>query len=338
MKKLQKIDPFIITLVCAGLSAIALRAYALLTSFNNITMHFDDKTAIGIGSGVVILAIIAFLSYLFIGEKEVDLIAKNDNAASYIPAGMVCISLLFMAVEKLIFSIGGYAAKELRILMIVSAALALLSVISFFVSIFVEKKESLFKAAFSLSIVFFLDIYAAYLFYNTTVHPTNSPNKTVDQMAYIFAAVFFLFETRIPLGRAMWKPYVSLGLIATLLTAYSSIPSILVYIINGYQVSDSIIESVLTLALSVFIFSRVYQTKSLTPNQECEAVSSILAMSKMRDEELESQRKDSRARINNKEENDDAEDATNYTFDIPFEENESAENGEDIDITNSQSE
>ena len=337
MKKLQKIDPFIITLVCAGLSAITLRAYALLTSFNNITMHFEDKTAIYIGGGIVVLAIIAFLSYLFVGEKDVDLMAKNDNAASYIPAGIVCISLLFMGVKNLISGIYGYSSQVLSTLMIISAVLALLSAISFFVSIFVEKKESLFKAAFSLSIVFFLAIYAAYLFYNTTVHPTNSPNKIVDQMAYIFAAVFFLFETRIPLGRAMWKPYISVGLIATLLTAYSAIPSILVYIINGYQVSDSIIESVLTLALSVFIFSRVYQTKSLTPNQECEAVSSILAMSKMRDEELESQRKDSRARINNKEENDDAEDATNYTFDIPFEDSKPAESSEDIDITNSQS-
>ena len=338
MKKLRTIDFYLIPLVFAGITSVILRTYALLASFNAISMHFDDKTAIGFAGGIVIVAIAGFLSYLFLGDKETSLIARSDNAASYIPAGIVCTALLFMGVRNIEMGIDGYPEGILRTLSLVSAILAFLSVGSFFISIFVEKNESLVKAAFSLSIVFFLAVYATFLFFNRQTHPTNSPNKVIDQMAYISSAIFFLFESRIPLGRAKWRPYVAFGLIATLLTAYSAIPSIIVYLLTGgYLVSESIFENALSLALSLFIFSKVIQTKSLTQDVECPEAGSIILMSKIREEEIENQRKLSRAN-NNKVENDDAHDASNYTFDIPYVDssNEVTTNDADIDISKSE--
>lgn len=338
MKKLRKIDLYIIPLVFCAIASISLRTYALLTSFNSVSMHFDEKTAISFGTAIVVLAVIGFASYLFLGEKEKDLIPRNDNAASFIPAGIVSTALLFMGVKNIGLGFGGYPAGVLRTLALLSAILAFLSVGAFFLSIFIEKKNDTYKAAFGLCIVFFLAIYASLLFFNKQTHPTNSPNKLVDQMAYVFAALFFLYESRIPLGRAKWRPYVTFGLIATLLTAYSAIPSLIVYAVNGYVVSDSIIESVLSLTISVFIFSKVLQTRWLTLNAECPAAKSIVAMAKMREEELENQRKLSRAQENNKEENDDTEDASNYTFDIPYVEPTTEFNPDDASIDLSQSE
>ena len=137
-------------------------------------------------------------------------------------------------------------------------------------------------------------------------------------MAYLSAALFFLYESRVSLGRAKWRPYVSFGLIAALLTAYSAIPSLIVYAVNGYLVSNSIVESVLSLTLSFFIFSQVYQSKNLTPNIECTETQSIVLMSQMREQELENLRNTSHAQDNNNEENDEADDVSNYTFDIPY--------------------
>lgn len=339
MKTLRKIDMYIIPLIFASIAGIILRTYALFTSFNSTTMHYDNKIAIGFAVGIVVISVIGFMSYLFLGEKEADLIAKSGNAASFIPAGIVSTALLFMGVKNfgLAFS-GGLPDNRLPALAILSAILALLSVGSFFLSIFIEKNLNNYKASFSLSIVFFLAIYACMLFFNTSIHPTNSPNKIIDQMAYVSAAIFFLYEARIPLGRTQWRPYVAFGLIATLLTAFSAIPSLIVYAYNGYIVSDSIIESLLTLALSIFIFSKVLQTRGLTENTESPAVSSIVTMARMREEELENQRKLSRARNNNKEENDETEDASNYTFDIPYVENTAEINPNDASIDLSQSE
>ena len=338
MKKLRTIDLCLIPLVFAGITTAILRMHALLTSFNRITLHFDDKTVIGFANGLLIVTIIGFLTYLFLSNEETSLIARNNNAASYIPAGIVCTALLFMGVRNIEMGIDGYPEGILRTLSLVSAILAFLSVGSFFISIFVEKNESLVKAAFSLSIVFFLAVYATFLFFNRQTHPTNSPNKVIDQMAYISSAIFFLFESRIPLGRAKWRPYVAFGLIATLLTAYSAIPSIIVYLLTGgYLVSESIFENALSLALSLFIFSKVIQTQSLTQDVECPEAGSIILMSKIREEEIENQRKLSRAN-NNKVESDDTQDASNYTFDLPYVDSTGEINQNDADIDISQSE
>ena len=339
MKTLRKLDMYVIPLIFAALASILLRSYALIIDFNDSSMHFNDKTAIGFAVGIVVIAVIGFVSYMFFGEKEADLIAKSGNAASFIPAGIVSTALLFMGFKNFGTLFEANAPKgTLSTLTILSAILAFLSVVSFFLSIFIEKNENHYKAAFSLSIVMFLAIYSAMLFFNTKIHPTNSPNKIIDQMAYISSAIFFLFESRIPLGRAKWRPYVTFGLIATLLTAFSAIPALIFYAAEGYVISDSIIESLLTLTLSFFIFSKVLQTGGLTENAESFAVSSIVTMARMREEELENQRKLARAYNINKEEKDDTEDASNYTFDIPYVESTTDINPNDASIDLSKSE
>ncbi len=319
MKKLKRIDLYTIPLFIVAAAAITLRTVALFTSFNSLTMHFDDKVAITISNVLVALGVIGFASYLFLGEKERELITRSDNARSYIPAGLVSIAMVFLGANCFSLSLGGrYPIGPLPALSIVCALLAFLSAASFFLSVFIERSQHLYKAAFSLSIVFCLAIYAIILFFDKQTHPTNSPNKLVDQFAYISAALFFLFESRIPLGRAKWRGYVATGLVAILLCAYSSVPSLIVYAVNGYLVSNSIIESVLTLAMAIFICSKVLQTRSLTPAGECDAAKSISILAALRREKMEDGRKDSRAHaFNNNVENDDAENTDNYTFDIP---------------------
>ncbi len=319
MKKLRRIDLYTIPLIFVAAAAVTLRTVALFTAFNSVTMHFDNKVAITIASILVALGVIGFASYLFLGEKEQELIARSDNARSYIPAGLVSIALLFLGAHCIGMSLSGrYPAGTLTLLPLICALLAFLSAASFFLSVFIERNQDLYKAAFSLSVVFCLAIYSIILFFNKETHPTNSPNKLVDQFAYISAALFFLFETRINLGRAKWRGYVASGLAATLFCAYSSVPSLILYAANGYTVSANITESVLTLALAVFICSKVLQIRGLTPAGECDAVRSISSLAQLRREEIEESRKASRAHaINNNVENDDTEDASNYTFDIP---------------------
>ncbi len=319
MKKIKIIDWYIIALLLGGISAVALRSYALLNDFNRITLHFENSPAATIGGLITVFGVLLFMSYSVLAKKECGLIARTDNAATYIPAGIVSVALLFMGIERFQkISALSQQGRLVKYLAVLTAILAILSVASFFVSIFLDKKHNIFKAAFSLSIVFFLAFYAALLFFTKDGHPTNSPNRIVDQMTYLFSATFFLFETRIHLGRAKWRLYVSFGLAATLLCFFSSIPSIITYIIDGYTVSTSIIESVLSLTLALFIASRVFQTKNLTPDAECSAAKSISALATFREEQMNEERKLSRAQENNNVEIEHTQDASNYTFDIPY--------------------
>lgn len=350
MKKLKTIDIYTIPLFFVAVATVVLRSFALLTSFNPESMHFDEKTAITVSSVILAVAVLGFLSYLIFGEKETDLVVKNNGAASYIPAGIVSTALTFMGAHNMYMCFtGGYSMQVqlmgfevnlLSTMAFICGLLAFLSVGAFFLSIFIEKNDNIYKSAFSLSIVFFLALYALLLYFDKQEHPTNSPNRFVDEMAYLSAALFFLFEARIPLGRTKWRGYVAFGLIATLLCTYSSIPAIILYFANdGYTISESIIESILTLTLAIYALSKVLRFKRLTPDTECDTAKSIRILASMREDEIEENRKLSRAQESINEENDDAEDASNYTFNIPYIDSNTDLSQDDatIDLTNDKS-
>ena len=319
MKKLKLIDVYVIILTLAAISSVILRSLALINDFDSLTMQFSNSICATVGNWIVILSTLSFGAYLFLNKDKTDLIEKTDNAASFIPAGIVSTALLFMGVH-LIKEMNNHRTPILRPLLIFAALLALLSVGAFFLSIFIEQKNSMMKASFSISIVIFLALYSCYLYFNKEIHPTNSPNKVIDQMAYLFSAVFFLYESRLTIGRAKWRGYVAFGLMASLSCIYSSLPALVLYTLNGYSISDSLFESVVTLALAIYITSKVVQTKSLTPNTECETARNIAALAEMRQEEIDALHRSSHARDNNNmvENDDHSDDVSNYTFDIPY--------------------
>ena len=90
---------------------------------------------------------------------------------------------------------------------------------------------------------------------------------------------------------------------------------------DNYVVSDSLIESILTLAIGLYIGSKVLQSKNLPTNAECKEAKNITTLAALREEEIEEQRRLAHERnIINKEEKETTEDASNYTFDIPVQE------------------
>ena len=132
MKNLKMLDISAIPLIFLCPSVIILRTFALLTSFNSVTMHFDDKLAITVASWLVLISVIGFFTYLFFGEKEGELIAKTDNAASYIPAGIVSTAMMFLGVHNIKMSFGGYPTGIISTISLICGILAFLSVASFF--------------------------------------------------------------------------------------------------------------------------------------------------------------------------------------------------------------
>ena len=94
-------------------------------------------------------------------------------------------------------------------------------------------------------------------------------------MAFIFSSIFFLYEARISLGREMWRTYTVFGLIAASLTAYTSIPAIITYYVNGEIVSNtgyrsiaSIEEYLLLLAVFIYILARLFLTSTLMEKRD----------------------------------------------------------------------
>ena len=285
------------------LLSVSFRVSALFTNFNSETGFFDGKILINIASAIVTAGSIFMFTYAFRGSKKYKLIADFSTPATYVPTGVLSVAMIFFAALSWIqkrnsgFSIKGFmalpnssvqglfkyiASNMAGFVLTLIVPLACLSVGYFILNACVLERASTARAFFGITNVLFLAFYASFLYFDTATLARNAPNKIVDQMAFLFAALFFLYEIRISLGREKWNLYIAFGFIAALLTAYSSIPSLILYFVSGSTVSNNIQENVLSFALLVFIISRIILAAFLKEDCESESISAIKEYSKER--------------------------------------------------------
>jgi len=302
--------PVFVVLLTASL---VLRTVALFLDFNFDTGYFIEKTLSSISDYITVAACIFFLTYIFTARRDMKLIPDFTSPATYVPTGIVTAALAFVIcvliqkaryIKEYIDVLGGYAPnykpaleemalqRRFLIIVVVTAVFAVLSIVHFVLTALIEKNSSTKRAAYGIFTVLFLSIYGLYLYFDPNL-PINVPNKILDQMVYLLAAVFFLYETRLSLGREKWRPYIAFGFISSFVGFYSSLPAIIVYfgkgevLANGvYQteiVANSIYESVLTFALSAFILSRILLTGELIEDKPSATVASLLQFADARD-------------------------------------------------------
>ncbi len=314
MKNSQKhLRIYLLATFAVILASTVLRTVAILTELDFSSGYFEGKVIIHIANAFVAAMSLLSITYFAIAKKT-QLVASFNNAATYVPSGLVAIALICISVELLASGIGSKNGTAMGFL---AALLALVSVAHFLYNALIVKKESTLRAWFSLATIIFLAAYAAYLYFDVSL-PLNSPNRIVDILAFLFAAMFFLFETRISLGRDAWRAYISFGLIASLITAYSSIPSIITYFVRGEVISNSISESALTFTLFIFITARLLLISELKEGERSEISTLVGEMAEWRKEEIK-ENIASRAQIDFNEEKDEDE-VINYTMDIPYSE------------------
>ena len=86
--------------------------------------------------------------------------------------------------------------------------------------------------------------------------------------------------------REAWRPYIAFGFIAAAIAAYSAIPALILYVIGGKTVSNSVYEIALTLALFVFILSRVLLTGELIEDKRSPIAAAFIENAEKREQEL----------------------------------------------------
>ena len=282
------------TLLGTILLSVAFRTAAIFANFNTETGFFDEKILINFASWIVICGSVFMFTYAFTGSKKNKLIADFSTPATYVPTGALSVAMIFFAVATAIkssktdFSIRQfmalpgvtpadlteYISKNMANLVLsIMAPMACLAIGYFILTACVLRRSSSIRAFLGTMNVLFLAFYTSYLYFDSTsTLARNAPNKIVDQMAFLFAALFFLYEIRISLGREKWNLYIAFGFVASALTAYSSIPSLAFYFIDGSAVSNSPEENVLCFALFVFITSRLTLAAFLKEDKESESV------------------------------------------------------------------
>ena len=285
-EKRHRLGIYLPTLIFAILACVTLRTVACLTELNFKTGYFDGKVLITVAGYLALAFSVLFLSYAPLAPKNEKLIASFSTPATYIPSGAVCVALIFFAINLINGQPSGTLGNYMPAFVKIIGILSLLMIIHLILTAFITEAPSVLRAGFGLCAVLALAFYSAYLYFSSKL-PLNAPNKIVDQMAFIFSSVFFLYETRISLKRERWNLYISFGLIAALLTAYSSIPSLIVYLTKGAVISDSIYETAFCFALFLFIAARLALASSIPNDEESEFIKNLKASSDKKAEELE---------------------------------------------------
>ncbi len=286
--------------------AVAFRTTATLSGFDfesGVTglIYYKSGALIGVANWTAVAAIVLSLSFIFIA-RGFNPRVSFDSPFTYVPSGAVATALIFISANML-YSVresagsllSGKALTFPNILLLLLATLGIAAAVNFSLNLFSEKVRSTARAAFSILTALFLAGYAAFLYFDSSL-PKNAPTRIVDEMAYLFTAVFFLYETRISLGRRLMRAYVSFGLSAMLLCAYSSIPTLIVYLTKGAMISYSLAECVLTLSLFVYILLRLSILLFSGEDKKNPITEAIEAMAKERQTEICERREELRAR------------------------------------------
>ncbi len=301
--------------VIALLFSVTARCVATFLYYDVESFHYTSNALINAANITVSAASLIMLTYMLAAKRDMRLIPDFTTPATYIPTGMAALTLLFFAksfIDKAISAFGevGGINRSFLLTSLVSAAVAVLSVLSiihFVLTALDERSQSAERAKFGFSTVMLFAIYSIYLYFDSSM-PINAPAKITDQVAYMLTAVFFLYETRLSIGREKWRAYISFGFIASLLTAYSSIPSIIIYIADGTVISNSIYESALTFALFIFITARLFLTSELTRDEISETAAALIGAAEARELELSHEEPEAT-------DDGDAEDKGQITFD-----------------------
>ena len=273
---------------------VTLRTLACLGDMNYRTGYFSDKLLINVANCIAAAACVISLLFCFFGKNKKKYRLNMHSPLIYVPAGTVSVALIFFAASSIhtlvklpgaFFSTETFSSTE-NILLALVSVLALVSLAYFMIESIFDKQKSAERGAAGLVMVLFLTLLAAYTYFSKNM-PINSHVKITDQLAYIFAAVFFLYECRMALDRDRWSAYVAVGGIAAILTAYSSIPALVVYAAKGEVISSSISENVLGLGICLLIVARLILLILSPEDKKSETADAIALMSSARRAEIE---------------------------------------------------
>ncbi len=282
--------------------ATALRTVACIGHLDYSTGYFTEKSLIPVANAVIIATVILMLGYPIIASK-VKLRASFSTSATYIPSGILAVAVFFAGVRALSYamSIAAYPIRSLKTPINPSAIIgALVFVFSlatvaylFFNTYFTDAKSDV-RAYLAIGAIAFFALYAMLTYLDGSLS-TNSHGKLVNQMAFLFAAIFFLYEVRISIGREMWRAYATFGLMAAALSAYASIPTIITYYVKdtliyapaGARSVSSLEGCMVLLLLFIFIISRLALTATLAEEKENKLIKAMSEYAERREERVD---------------------------------------------------
>lgn len=260
------------------------------------TGYFNNYSLITISN--IALAILAIIfSTHALSHNRKDSVPKESfcNPPTYIASALLAVGVSF-AIYELIISLLNEKGQireivSSDIIVIISAALGIASLLFLLLNAIIEAHHSQIRAAFGIAASLFFSTYAVCIYFDNSTS-VNMHQRILNIISLTLMAIFMLYETRIPLGHSKWHSYVAFGFAAALLLSYTSIPAIVYYIVNRSMIPGAtIIQICLSLASAIYAVTRISIIAFAPEDETCDLVDSILDIAYQR-----KQKSSSRAR------------------------------------------
>lgn len=248
--KQHKLNAYLLLFAITAVAGVTMRTIASFFDLNEYGYYEGDLFRISVL--IIVGGSLLLASYALLHRKDAPKRASFGGMLTYVPGTLLAISLVLLGVSLIAKKTEGKLASVLLPLL---GVLAILGAFYFLFAVLHETKHCDLRAATGIICTLFLILYAGYLYFDTQL-AINAPIKLADQLAYVAAALFFLQETRVSLGREKWPFYTAMGFIAALLCAYAAIPALFVYFFEGRLISNSPEEIFVTLFLFAYILCR----------------------------------------------------------------------------------
>lgn len=280
-KRKNRISLDIPILLILTVTVCILKSIAAVSSLDYTSGHYTSKVLISLANWITLIGGVSiFLRGIFYVRQNKPIPTFN-TPATYIPMALISLALVFLGygllgkraeiIENTPF---GRLPSSVASIAGLCAILAFLAAVSVLIYVGLKGARDYRRAICGMLIIAFLAVYVIYLYFNTEL-AINAPNKITDEVAFALAAVFFLYEVRISLGREVWHAYSAFGYIAALMLAYSAIPGITLYFISGEVISNSIYESFFAFTLFIFIVARLIVLHELVCEEDTAYVKAL---------------------------------------------------------------
>ena len=298
----KRLGIYLLIMTVLTVAATTLRSIACVIHLDFASGFFTDKSLITTADVIITVTVLGMFSYLFVAER-IHLLASFSTGATYVTTGVLGVATAFLGTSVISFvtiatryssrpNSGMSADKYLPAIGVLCVILAFASIAHHFFNAFITESKAEIRAYFALASISFFGLYAMLIYLDPTLAIGES-TKLLRLTAFLLSALFFLYEARISLGREMWRIYVAFGLAAASLTAYTSIPAIIAYFVNGELVSYasrrslvSLEEYMLLLALCIFITARLFITVRLQEDTENKFIRTFKAYASEREREI----------------------------------------------------
>ena len=254
-----------------ALTATVLRTIACFTDMNYGSGFFGTATLVHISDAIMVILVFSLIASLFLKVEKKHSEHSFAGPLVYLPTGVFAMSLLFLAMDIIVyvaekasrFASTSIFSERSFIVAIAAAIFALLTIVYLALVAFISAPRSLIRANFGMLAALFFALYTAFVYFRAGA-PINQPQRILTEMTMLAAALFFLEETRISLGRERWRGYFILGAITALLSLYTALPVLLVYVFRAKVLSSSVAELIFLIALLAFSISRLLHTLNLS--------------------------------------------------------------------------